>query len=101
MVTKHVKWRASVGCGLTWGGLQKLVQEILIAATTSNPDRVTGYEDQGQLPNMSWVRRFSERNNLTLRATMEISKGRQVCSANDLDRWFKDIGELLLDDPMD
>ena len=99
LVTKHVKWRASVGCGLTWSGLQKLVQEILIAATTSNTDRVTGYEAQGHMPNTSWVRRFADRNNLTLRATMEISKGRQICSAADMDKWFKDIEELLLDDP--
>ena len=78
LIINHVKWRASVGCGLTWTGLQKLIQEILIGAKQSNPDRITGYEEQGQMPNISWVRRLAERHNLTLRSTMEISKGRQV-----------------------
>ena len=74
----HVKWRASVGCGLTWIGLQKLIQEILIGAKLSNPNRTTGYEEQGHMPNINMVRRLADRHNLTLRSTMEISKGRQV-----------------------
>ena len=69
----HGRRSVRVGCGLTWLDLQKLIQEILIAANESNSQRVTGYENQGQMPNMAWVRRFAERNNLTLRATMEIS----------------------------
>ena len=40
LVTGHVMWRESVGCGLTWLGLQKLIQEILIAAKESNSQRV-------------------------------------------------------------
>ena len=78
LVIKHIKWRASVGCGLTWTGLQKLIQEILTAAKVSNSERVTGYENQGHMPNMNMVRRLADRHNLTLRASMEISKGRQV-----------------------
>ena len=78
LIINHVKWRASVGCGLTWRGLQKLIQEILIAAKVSNPARLTGYENQGQMPNIHMVRRLADRYNLTLRSTMEISKGRQV-----------------------
>ena len=78
LVVSHVKWRASVGCGLSWSGLQKLIQEILVSAKLSNPDRVTGYEKQGHMPNINMVRRLAERNSLKLRSTMEISKGRQV-----------------------
>ena len=65
-------------CGLTWRGVQKLIQEILIANKVSNPARLTGYENQGQMPNIHMVRRLADRYNLTLRSTMEISKGRQV-----------------------
>ena len=82
LIVNHVKWRGSVGCGITWKGLQKLIQEILIGAKQSNPDRITGYETQGQMPNLYMVRRLAERFNLRLRSTMEISKGRQVMSIN-------------------
>ena len=37
-VVSHVKWRASVGCGITWGQLTSLIQEVLLAVTNSNPD---------------------------------------------------------------
>ena len=84
MIVNHVKWRASVGCGLTWLGLQKLIQEIFIGSKLANPTRVTGYEEQSQMPNIFMVRRLAERHSLTLRSTMEISKGRQVIKTNDI-----------------
>ena len=59
LVIKHIKWRASVGCGLTWTGLQQLIQEVLTAAKVSNSERVTGYENQGHMPNMNMVRRLA------------------------------------------
>ena len=55
--------------------LQALIQEILLAVKTANPDRVTGYEKSGQMPNRQFVRRLVERNNISLRRTAEISKG--------------------------
>lgn len=75
-IVAHVKWRASVGCGITWFQLTSLIQEILIALTTSNPERQTGFEKTGQLPNINFVRRLAERHNLSLRRTAEISKGK-------------------------
>jgi hypothetical protein len=54
-IVSHVKWRASVGCGITWSQLTSLIQEVLIALTTSNPERQTGFEKTGQLPNINMV----------------------------------------------
>ena len=80
-IVKHVKMRASIGCGVDWQQLQSLVQEVLLAVKKSNPDRITGYEQSGQLPNIQFVRRLADRHNLTLRRSSEISKGtnRKVC----------------------
>ena len=72
---KHVKWRVSVGCGVDWRQLQFLIQEVLLGIKEANPDRSTGYENTGQLPNIYFVRRLAERHNLSLRRTSEISKG--------------------------
>ena len=89
-IADMVKWRADIGYGTNWSMLQSLIQEILLAVTSSNPDRKTGWEDRDQLPERTWVRRFAERHNLALRSTSEISKGRQVVSPDDLARWQQD-----------
>ena len=75
-IVSHVKWRASVGCGITWSQLTSLIQEVLSALTTSNPERHTGFEKTGQLPNINFVRRSAEGHNLSLRRTAEFSKGK-------------------------
>ena len=77
-VTDHVKWRASISYGVDWPMLRLLLQEVLVAVTRSNPERITGLEEKGQLPDISYVRRFAECHQLVPRATMGISKGRQV-----------------------
>ena len=71
----HVKWRASTGCGVSPSQLQSLIQEVLLAVKKANPDRITGYEECGQLPSRYYVRRLVDRNNISLRRTAEISKG--------------------------
>ena len=76
-VVDHVKWRASIGHGLDWHMLRLLLQELFTALKLANPARVTGLEDVGQLPTLTWIRRFAERHNLVGRATMPISKGRR------------------------
>ena len=60
---------------MDFGQLQSLVQESLLALKEANPDRQTGYEETGQLPNKDYVRRMVTRNNLSLRRTSEIFKG--------------------------
>ena len=56
---------------------------------------MTGLEDIGQFPTISWVRRFAERHNLTLRKASIISKGRAVISPQDITLWFKDIEQFF------
>ena len=75
-IVDHVKWRAAVGCGVDWHQLQLLVQEVLLGLKIANPERMTGYEGSGQLPNVNFIRRLAERHRLTLRSSSEISKGK-------------------------
>ena len=74
-IINHVKWRSKIGCGVDFSQLESLVQESLLALKSANPDRQTGYEETGQRPERSFVRRMVERHNMTLRRTGEISKG--------------------------
>ena len=89
-VVDHVKWRASIGHGLDWHMLGLLLQELFLALKLANPARVTGLEDVGQLPTSIWIRRFAERHNLVGRATMPISKGRQVVTPEEIKLWQED-----------
>ena len=61
--------------------------------------RLTGLEDRGQLPTLSWVRRFADRHHLTLRKASIISKGRAVISPKDIALWFNDIEQFLASNP--
>ena len=90
-VIDHVKWRASVGYGVDWNMLTLVLQEIFLAVKHSNPERQTGLEHCGQLPNIWWVRRFAKRHGLVMRSTMGISKGRQVVTPKELSLWQGDI----------
>ena len=72
-----------------------IIQELLIAVTAANPTRKTGYEDTGHLPNMSYVRRFADRNLLSMRTSSEISKGRQILTKQDIALWQKDTSDFL------
>ena len=65
----------------------------------SNPERVTGYEKDNNLPNIHFVRRFASRHSLTLRKSLEISKGRAVCSVSDLEHWQEETFKYLVENP--
>ena len=95
MVANHVRLMATIGYGVTWEGLRCLLQEVLLSLLAANPSRKTGLEQQNQLPHLSWVRRFAERNKLSLRKTSQISKGRAVISPADIKLWFADISSFL------
>ena len=98
-IVDHVKWRASIGCGVDFRQLQDLIQESLLAIKQANPERITGYENTGQFPNIFFVRRLVKRHNLSLRRTSEISKGRQVLTKDDLKMWQVETEQFLLGDP--
>ena len=98
-IVAHVKWRASVGCGLEWRQLQSIIQEVLLGVKAANPDRITGYENTGQLPNIDFCRRLALRHNLTLRRTSEITKGRQVLTKEDLQLWQMETENFLFANP--
>ena len=77
-IVAHIKWRASIGCGMDWRQLEFLIQEVLLGVKESNPERTTGYESTGQMPNKDFVKRLAKRHNLSLRRTSEISKGKII-----------------------
>ena len=75
MVVRHVLYKASIGYGESWNTLRLLLQQVLTRIKSANPQRLTSLEDRGQLPTISWVRRFAERHHLTLRKASIISEG--------------------------
>ena len=89
-VRNFVIWKQKIGYGLDWQGLQRFLQEVFVTIVEGNPEQRTGLENCGQLPCMSWVQRFATRNNLVTRATMEISKGRQIITKEELALWQAD-----------
>ena len=84
MVVRHVLYKASIEYGESWTTLRLLLQHVLNRIKSANPTRLTGLEDRGHLPSISWVRRFAERHDLTLRKASIISKGRAVISPQDI-----------------
>ena len=96
-IVSLVIYRQKIGCGMTFLQLQMLIQEVLLGVTASNPERSSPYADNGHFPNRQFARKLAIRHNLTLRATMEISKGRQILSVNDLVAWQKDTQAGLID----
>ena len=89
-IVEHVKWRVSVGYGLDWAMLRLLLQELFIAIKQANPTRVTGLKDIGKLSSLSWLHHFAERHNISGRATMPISKGRQSITPEEIQLWQED-----------
>ena len=70
-----------------------------MAVTRSSPERTAGLEKQGQLSDISYVRRFAERHQLVPRATMGISKGRQVVTQEELALWQGDTWSFFAANP--
>ena len=94
-IKDHALYKARIGYGESWKLLRMLIQKMLVRIKTASPNRMTGLEEQGQFPSISWVRRFAVRNNISLRKCSIISKGRAVISPQDIALWFKDIGSYL------
>ena len=83
-IVKLVKDRLSLGCGMDFKQLCLLIQELINALNTSNPDREFPSSWEGNFPNESFVRRFIRRNNLVLRRTMNLSTARAMLNVGSL-----------------
>ena len=99
-IIAHVTWRQEIGCGLSFEQLGLLLQEVFLGLKEANSSRMTGFETSNQLPHTNWVRRFAERHSICLRRTVEISKGRQILTSQDLDLWQQDTENYLLSNPV-
>ena len=98
-MANHVRYKAAIGYGESWETLRLLVQEILLKIKAANPLRITGLEKTGQLPNMSWVRRFAERHGLARRKCSIINYGRAITTPQNLNIWFDDKWKFLSSKP--
>ena len=83
-IVDNVLWKGNIGYGVTWEMLQSLIQECLVAVKKVSPDRVTGLEETGQLPDRSWVRRFTARYDLVLRHICDLQEETSYRSHGDL-----------------
>ena len=75
MIKDHVLYKAKIGYGESWKTLRKLIQKMLLRIKRKSPNRMTGLEEQGQRPSISWLRRWAIRNGISLRKCSIISKG--------------------------
>lgn len=100
LIIDHVVWQQEVGCGLSFEQLGLLLQEVFLGLKEAIPDRITGFEKSNHLPYPNWVRRFAERHSIGLRRSVEISKGRQILTVQDLELWQKDTEDYLLSNPV-
>ena len=81
---------------MDWNTLGLLFKGVFVALKKSNPERETGLENNCEGALMSYIQRFAERNQLMIRSSMAISKGRQVVSAEELALWQSDAWRFFL-----
>ena len=98
-IKDHVIYKAKIGYGESWKTFRMLIQKLLIRIKRTNPDRMTGLEEKGQLPSVTWMRAFADRNGISLRKSSMISKGRAFISPKHIALWFSDIGQHLKSQP--
>ena len=65
---------------------QQTTMSVLCA---SNPDKVSGWEEDNHLPPRDFAYNFAKRNVLSIRSTMELSKARSILTVKDLEIWHK------------
>lgn len=87
--------RAGMGVGLDYMQAARLIQKCLQDLVVSNLQRRTGFEDSDQFPSYGYVLRFAKRNNLVLRKTFELSKGREQLTETELREWLELTGRMM------
>ena len=60
LVANHMHYKAAIGYGESWQTLRLLLKEIMLKIKSANPQRITGLENNGQLPSIGWVQRFAQ-----------------------------------------
>ena len=101
-VKDHIVQRLKLGVGLDLYQVQDLVQELLMGVVDANPERYVPWGDNEESPYrppVAWVRRFLKRKNLKYRASMNINNARARVNREEVELWFKDVGQILFSDP--
>ena len=63
----YVLYQAEIG--ESWKTLQTILQQVLLENKKADAERMSGFEELGQCPNISWVQRFAARNKISLPRT--------------------------------
>ena len=73
-----------------------MIQECLQDLVAANEERTTGFEANDQYPDYKFCHRFVQRNGLVLRRTIELSKGRERLTEDEIQSWQKETYDLLV-----
>ena len=87
--------RNNYGVGLDHFQAALIFQKCLKDLVSSNSERVTGFEDSNHFPDYEFVRRFAARNNLVLRVTTEMKKGKEQLKEEELRGWFEEAARMM------
>ena len=87
-----------LGYGFDARRLADLIQELLLAVVKVNPDRNVE-KFLNNRPDSNFVYNFARRHGLVYRRTMELCNARAAVSKEEIDLWFQDTREALVDNP--
>ena len=92
--------RAEMGMGLTMVQLAALLQQTLLEIKAAEPDRTTGFEASGQTPSYKFLINFRIRNQISLRKTQEMKRGRELLSLEEVRIWQAEMEKLKNSDDL-
>lgn len=91
--------RVNLGVGLDFDQLKSVIQELLIELKKADKERYIPPTWDNCHPEDTFVRRFADRNNISLRRTMALSAARACLTVYDLKQWFSHIKERFFENP--
>ena len=98
-IVKFVTDRVNLGVGVDFHQLSCVLQELLLELSKGDKERHIPASWVKCYPESTFVRRFAERNNISLRRTMALSHARACLTVYDLKLWFSNIRERFFENP--
>ena len=94
-IVQFVTDRVNLGVGLDFDKLKSVIQELLIELKKADKERYIPPTWENCYPEDTFVRRFADRNRISLRRTMGLSAARARLTVYDLEQWFSNIKERI------
>ena len=91
--------RVNLGVGQDFDQLKSVIQELLIELKKADKERYIPPTWENCYPEDTFVRRFADRNSISLRRTMALSAARARLTVYDLEQWFLNITERFFENP--